>query len=412
MHNKKDQIKIENGIQKVIGQTQQDINQGITLISLVITIIVLLILAGVTISTLTGNNGILTQAQEAKKQTQGASLKEQLTLEMANYEIAKTQGKVENLSDYLQNQSTLQGISIVSEETDQLIGYYQNRLFFIDPQGNVQISKSENLISNGLLENKDNTNFPNLTYQSEGYLSTGDIKGYSYYESDDYIPVDIAKKYYYTLTAKSDNVNSKCYIGFQEYDRDFKRIQPQHFMYVKDSLTYLERDLKKGDTEVYLNDVSGFKTESNIPDYQKGFIFWNYRDSTGYQYPELTYSRNVYKSSDYLNIFNVEGVDRLNNKITLNEPWQYDEVVKGTKLSQTSDGAGFNYSLRSYDSIATNWETYARKIEGINDGGKAQNFNQFRPGTKYIRFAMMINYAQPDEITTVDLKNFLVTEIE
>ena len=40
-------------------------NKGITLISLVITIIVLLILAGVTIATLVGENGIITKAREA-----------------------------------------------------------------------------------------------------------------------------------------------------------------------------------------------------------------------------------------------------------------------------------------------------------------------------------------------------------
>ena len=45
-------------------------NNGITLIALVITIIVLLILAGVTIATLTGENGILTRATEAKEKTQ------------------------------------------------------------------------------------------------------------------------------------------------------------------------------------------------------------------------------------------------------------------------------------------------------------------------------------------------------
>lgn len=45
---------------------QLKINKGITLIALVITIIVLLILAGVTIATLTGDNGILTKAQSAK----------------------------------------------------------------------------------------------------------------------------------------------------------------------------------------------------------------------------------------------------------------------------------------------------------------------------------------------------------
>ena len=51
-------------------------NKGITLIALVITIIVLLILAGVTIATLTGENGILTKAGEAREQTEIAEVKE------------------------------------------------------------------------------------------------------------------------------------------------------------------------------------------------------------------------------------------------------------------------------------------------------------------------------------------------
>ncbi len=43
--------------------------KGITLIALVVTIVVLLILAGVSISMLTGENGIITQAQDAKEKT-------------------------------------------------------------------------------------------------------------------------------------------------------------------------------------------------------------------------------------------------------------------------------------------------------------------------------------------------------
>ena len=51
-------------------------NLGITLIALVITIIVLLILAGVSIAMLTGENGILTQAQRAKEETESAARNE------------------------------------------------------------------------------------------------------------------------------------------------------------------------------------------------------------------------------------------------------------------------------------------------------------------------------------------------
>ena len=54
--------------------------RGITLIALIVTIIVLLILAGVSIAMLTGDNGILSQAQNAKKETEEAERNEKLDL--------------------------------------------------------------------------------------------------------------------------------------------------------------------------------------------------------------------------------------------------------------------------------------------------------------------------------------------
>ena len=52
--------------------SKKELNKGITLIALVITIIVLLILAGVAIVTLTGDNGVLSKAIEAKEKTETA----------------------------------------------------------------------------------------------------------------------------------------------------------------------------------------------------------------------------------------------------------------------------------------------------------------------------------------------------
>ena len=51
-------------------------NKGITLIALVITIIVLLILAGLSISTLMGDDGILNNAKKAKLSTELAEMQE------------------------------------------------------------------------------------------------------------------------------------------------------------------------------------------------------------------------------------------------------------------------------------------------------------------------------------------------
>ena len=55
-------------------------NKGITLIALVITIIVLLILAGVSVAMLTGQNGILTQAQNAKTTNADKNAEEKIKL--------------------------------------------------------------------------------------------------------------------------------------------------------------------------------------------------------------------------------------------------------------------------------------------------------------------------------------------
>ena len=55
---------------------------GITLIALVITIIVLLILAGVTIASITGENGILSKATNARDNNAKASAEERVKTEV------------------------------------------------------------------------------------------------------------------------------------------------------------------------------------------------------------------------------------------------------------------------------------------------------------------------------------------
>ena len=63
-------------------------NKGITLIALVITIIVLLILAGVTIATLTGDNGLLQKATNAKQANEEATALEKIKVEvMGAYDL-------------------------------------------------------------------------------------------------------------------------------------------------------------------------------------------------------------------------------------------------------------------------------------------------------------------------------------
>ena len=75
--------------------------KGITLISLVVTIVVLLILAGISIVTLTGENGIITRAQRAKETTEVAKFREaaQLAYMEAYTDNAKNGGYTVDIAD-------------------------------------------------------------------------------------------------------------------------------------------------------------------------------------------------------------------------------------------------------------------------------------------------------------------------
>ena len=55
-------------------------NKGITLIALVVTIIILLILAGITISLVFGSNGVILKAQDSKEQTEIGEMREKLEM--------------------------------------------------------------------------------------------------------------------------------------------------------------------------------------------------------------------------------------------------------------------------------------------------------------------------------------------
>ena len=96
---------------------QLKINKGITLIALVITIIVLLILAGVTIATLTGDNGILTKAQNSKEKNAQKTVEEQINLAVQASKI--NEGLVID-KDILEQELTNNGIEITKSENDEL----------------------------------------------------------------------------------------------------------------------------------------------------------------------------------------------------------------------------------------------------------------------------------------------------
>ena len=93
--------------------------KGITLIALVITIIVLLILAGVSIAMLTGQNGILTQAQNSKQVTEEAAEQEKRKLSQVE---ASTHLEAYNYTDAEGNTAKIPaGFAVSNVEGENLV---------------------------------------------------------------------------------------------------------------------------------------------------------------------------------------------------------------------------------------------------------------------------------------------------
>lgn len=146
---------------------------GITLIALIITIIVLLILAGVSISALVGDNGVLTQATKAKEKTDISSIKEETEMELLSIDFDE-KGQNRNLT--------------VSEKVDKLketgilnddMTFKQNSNYKLSYCGNIvnnnQIVERIKLCSN--INSIDALPHPSVTGRINGNIKIGCADG-------------------------------------------------------------------------------------------------------------------------------------------------------------------------------------------------------------------------------------------
>ena len=116
-------------------------NTGITLMVLVITIIVLLILAGVTISAITGNNGIIGNAEQAKEETEIANEKEiveKATIQaMGNNKYGNIEeSQLQSELDKETGEGKTEAIDIGEEF--EVVFIDTNRYYTVDKEGNVK----------------------------------------------------------------------------------------------------------------------------------------------------------------------------------------------------------------------------------------------------------------------------------
>ena len=179
-------------------------SKGITLIALVITIIVLLILAGVSLRFIAGNEGILGRSERAVSKNEEANAREKLELELQGLLIAKKSGENFDLNIELENKGFT-----VSDDTVIVDGY----LFTIDRE-NLKIVSSlgkgkENLeikINAIVTNSQDNLKSTiSATINYTGGIASVTMNGKEMQEENGTYSLEVTKNGKYTIFVKDNN---------------------------------------------------------------------------------------------------------------------------------------------------------------------------------------------------------------
>ena len=199
-------------------------SKGITLISLVVTIIVLLILAGVSIAMLTGDNGILSQANKAKKETEDAQAAEEDRLdEYENYINKATGNEITQVED--RNPGVLEGNGTEQEpfvinSIEDLVAFSNNVTNGNNYEGKyVELGQSLDFNSNLSYIEPNRENYEGYVGKLKTALTTG----------EGFKPIGITtednseKNFAGTFNGKGNSINN-LYVNIENMDVEFKKV--------------------------------------------------------------------------------------------------------------------------------------------------------------------------------------------
>lgn len=258
---------------------------------------------------------------------------------------------------------------------------------------------------------------PSVTYRTDDYPfgSAGCLscKGaYINMQTDEFIPVNPYHAYRMSAMFKYHSkvtAGIRAYAGFCMYDKDKELIQATNVMHMANTATTLASDLKVGDTEIHLTDLTPWVMSGHL--HQRGIKFFEYKDSTGYKYkasvmPYTRYFKYPCWNNDAANF------NKTTHKITLSSPWTYanptraDGIWKaGTEVAQTNSGGTYNYCLLAGwmhgQTGSTEWIHREATIRGVAVDGSNLG-SKFRAGTAFIKPLFLFNHSsgatQNDEV--------------
>jgi hypothetical protein len=177
--------------------------------------------------------------------------------------------------------------------------------------------------------------------------------------------------------------------GYQSFDVDGLAIETLHvakFHLAAD--TTLVHPLTAGDTSFLIADASGWSNEPTESAETRSLAWYGYRDSTGFTYPDYTYTRNT--AHDFEDGLWSAGqiwfdVSVGAYRVALNAPWDGPTIAAGTAVRNATSGPALDEPLpTSLINSSVRWPALSATIAGEWIDGEPDDF-AFRPGTAYVQ---------------------------
>lgn len=228
----------------------------------------------------------------------------------------------------------------------------------------------------------------NSEFAGAGLLET--TQRFQVKTADEFVPIDLTQTYVLSGDARSgdgigglyDPTNRQSF-GFASYDIDHLAIEPwQVLKYENATDTVLTADLKPGDTQVHLQDATGWANGG--VGYQRSLAWYGYTDSQGHTYEDYTYTRHVAFDSAS-GAWGAGGIT--GNVITLNQPWTGPQLTAGSAVRNATSGSTYDYAGLSSKAVPDVWTRYETTLSGVGPAS-----TQFRPGTAFIKPVVLTNY--------------------
>ena len=263
-------------------------NKGITLIALVVSIIVLLILAGISINMLTGENGILNRAVEAKEKTGKTQTEETVKLSVTD---ALTQGLGSltdaNLKTALNNNIGAGKYEISGDATSGWTVTVNGKEYKIDSTGKIEETTTGGGETGTLPTGEGTTPYlPNGTFsKKEGDLATGLVIKDS--NDNEYVWVEVPTTIYNNTTYNNNGANKPNNADEWEKIRDCLKAYTKDYSASSFKDTNTDGTTYSGDYQNMLKSV-----------YTNGG-FWIGRYEAGYEIDESKGENVRYYGTDY-----------------------------------------------------------------------------------------------------------------